>query len=37
VFNIRCACPVHAEGTLRIDGFVRKATGEVKWPKRPKS
>ena len=29
----RCACPIHAEGTLRIDGFVRKATGEVKWPK----
>src|ERR1022692_1678678 len=29
----RCTCPIHAEGTLRIDGFVRKATGEVKWPK----
>lgn len=29
----RCACPIHAEGTLRIDGFVRKATGEVKWEK----
>ena len=29
----RCACPIHAGGTLRIDGFVRKATGEVKWPK----
>ena len=29
----RCACPIHAEGTIRIDGFVRKATGEAKWPK----
>ena len=29
----RCPCPIHAEGTLRIDGFIRKATGEVKWPK----
>jgi integrase len=29
----RCACPIHAEGTLRIDGFIRKATGEAKWPK----
>jgi len=29
----RCACPIHAEGTIRIDGFIRKATGEVKWPK----
>jgi|ERR1035438_5029834 IS5 family transposase len=29
----RCTCPIHAEGTLRIDGFVRKTTGEVKWPK----
>jgi integrase len=29
----RCACPIHAEGTLRIDGFIRKSTGEVKWPK----
>jgi site-specific recombinase XerD len=27
----RCACPIHVEGTLRLDGFVRKATGEVKW------
>jgi hypothetical protein len=29
----RCICPIHAEGTLRIDGFIRKGTGEVKWPK----
>src|SRR3954471_6596742 len=29
----RCACPIHAEGTLRIDGFVRKATAENKWAK----
>ena len=29
----RCTCPIHAEGTLRLDGFIRKATGEVKWPK----
>src|ERR1017187_3103511 len=29
----RCACPIHAEGTLRLDGFIRKTTGEVKWPK----
>lgn len=29
----RCGCPIHAEGTLRIDGFIRKTTGEVKWPK----
>ena len=27
----RCTCPIHAEGTLRIDGFVRKSTREVKW------
>jgi site-specific recombinase XerD len=27
----RCKCPIHAEGTLRIDGFVRKSTREVKW------
>ena len=25
----RCGCPIHAEGTLRVDGFVRKSTGEV--------
>jgi integrase len=29
----RCGCPIHAESTLRIDGFIRKATGEVKWAK----
>jgi len=29
----RCTCPIHAEGTLRLDGFIRKTTGEVKWPK----
>ncbi len=29
----RCTCPIHAEGTLRADGFIRKTTGEVKWPK----
>lgn len=29
----RCSCPIHAEGTLRIDGFIRKSTGEVKWTK----
>ncbi len=29
----RCSCPIHAEGTLRVDGFVRKTTGQVKWPK----
>src|ERR1022692_4504252 len=29
----RCTCPIHPEGTLRLDGFIRKATGEVKWPK----
>jgi len=27
----RCKCPIHAEGTLRIDGFTRKATGETDW------
>jgi hypothetical protein len=32
----RCSCPIHAEGTLRIDGFVRRATGEVKWPEAEK-
>lgn len=26
----RCRCPFHAEGMLRIDGFIRKATGERK-------
>jgi hypothetical protein len=29
----RCTCSIYAEGTLRIDSFVRKATGEVKWEK----
>ncbi len=29
----RCVCPINAEGIIRIDGFIRKATGEVKWPK----
>jgi hypothetical protein len=24
---------IHAEGTLRVDGLVREATREVKWPK----
>lgn len=28
----RCQCPIHAEGTLRIDGYVRVATREYKWP-----
>ena len=27
----RCKCPIHAEGTLRIDGFVRKSTSEIVW------
>ena len=27
----RCKCPIHAEGTLRIGGFIRKTTGEVAW------
>lgn len=26
----RCACTFYVEGTLRIDGFVRKSTGETK-------
>jgi integrase len=29
----RCACTIYVEGTLRIDGFVRKATGETKYAK----
>jgi hypothetical protein len=27
----RCKCPIHAEGTLRIDGFVRRGTSEIDW------
>lgn len=27
----RCKCPIHAEGTLRVDGFVRKGTAEIAW------
>jgi site-specific recombinase XerD len=27
----RCACPIHAIGTLRLDGFIRASTGEIKW------
>jgi hypothetical protein len=27
----RCRCPIHAEGTLRLDGFIRKSTGETSW------
>ena len=27
----RCKCPIHAEGTLRIDGFIRSTTRETKW------
>lgn len=27
----RCKCPIHAEGTLRVDGFVRKGTAETAW------
>lgn len=27
----RCKCPIQAEGTLRIDGFIRKSTGETDW------
>ncbi len=29
----KCRCPIHAEGTLRIDGFVRVATKETVWEK----
>src|ERR1022692_3033221 len=29
----RCTCPIHAEGTLRLAGFVRRTTGETKWPR----
>jgi integrase/recombinase XerD len=27
----RCKCPIHAEGTLRLDGFVRRGTSESDW------
>ena len=27
----RCSCPIHAEGVLHKDGFIRKATGETTW------
>ena len=27
----RCKCPIHAEGTLRIDGFIRRGTSETEW------
>jgi integrase/recombinase XerD len=27
----RCKCPIHAEGTLRIDGFIRRGTSETDW------
>lgn len=27
----RCKCPIHAEGTLRIDGFIRRSTSETVW------
>jgi integrase len=27
----RCSCPIHAEGTLRLDGFIRRSTGETVW------
>jgi integrase len=27
----RCSCPIHAEGALRQDGFIRVATGETGW------
>lgn len=27
----RCSCPIQAEGTLRLDGFIRRSTGETNW------
>src|SRR5260370_40399342 len=27
----RCKCPIHGEGTLHIDGFIRKSTAESVW------
>ena len=27
----RCPCEIHASGTLRLDGFVRKGTGDHRW------
>jgi integrase/recombinase XerD len=27
----RCKCPIHAEGTLRRDGFIRRSTAETVW------
>jgi len=27
----RCKCPIHAEGTLRLDGFIRRGTSETDW------
>jgi integrase len=27
----RCSCPIHAEGALRLDGFIRVSTGENTW------
>ena len=27
----RCKCPIHVEGTLRLDGFVRRGTSESDW------
>jgi integrase len=29
----RCNCPIQAEGTLRLDGFIRYSTGETTWDK----
>jgi integrase len=27
----RCKCPIHTEGTLRLDGFIRRGTSETDW------
>jgi site-specific recombinase XerD len=27
----RCQCPIAAEGTLRLDGLIRRSTGETVW------
>jgi integrase/recombinase XerD len=29
----RCKCPIQIEGTLRLEGFIRKSTGESSWEK----
>ncbi len=32
----RCRCPIHAEGTLKLDGFVRACTKETVWERAKK-